>query len=107
VLEIVDGEEQVLSLNLPHRTGELVGKEFDEDHAGELLVLFSRTPLLLAPLAKDLGETCEGCPVVIDLGVPPGDLEAFSYEVWDISSGKRVRVQVEGVNLLSKVYKTS
>ena len=53
VPETVDGEEEVSSLNLPRRRGELVSKEFNKDKAGKLLVLFSRAPFLLVPLAKD------------------------------------------------------
>jgi hypothetical protein len=50
-------KKEVLSFDPSDRRGEPVGKEFYEDDIGELLTLFSRTPVLLIPLAKDIVET--------------------------------------------------
>jgi hypothetical protein len=106
-LEVVDSEEEVLSLNPPDRRGELVGKEFYEDDIGELLALFSRAPVLFVPLAKNLVETGRGGLVVNDLGVFLRDLEWLGDQVRDVASNQHIWVEVEGVDLFSEVYETS
>ena len=74
-------EEEDLSFDPSDRRGELVSKpEFYEDDVGELLTLFSRAPVPLIPPAKDLVETGRGRLV------------------------ERIRIEVNGIDLFSKVY---
>jgi len=88
MLEIVESEEEALSLNSPDGRGELVGKEFYKDDMRKLLVLFSQAPpVLFIPLVENLVETWRRGLVVNNLGAFLRDLEQFGGQVQDVVPG--------------------
>ena len=58
-LKVVESEKGVLHLNPPHRGGELISEEFNEDNVGKLLALFSRTHSSSSHLQRTLSRRGE------------------------------------------------
>jgi hypothetical protein len=103
-LKVVNSEKQVLSFNSSDGRSELVDKEFYEDDIGELLVLFSRAPILFVPLVKDLVATRRGGMVVKNLSIFLRDLKWFGDQVWDIASNQHIWIEVKWFDLVPQVY---